>query len=100
MNENNIRFDFTAHSGHLGLLGSILSPNVSMYVPETSKHSSYFSPPALPHAQCQLFVSLGSGIFAIPKNAFVAWQTQVLNIAHDPVAANLQAAQALPFSPN
>ena len=44
--------------------------------------------------QWKLLVSVGAGKPTMGKTALVAWQTQVLYMAHDFVAANLQAAHA------
>merc|ERR1719310_1601107 len=82
------------HTGHFGAFGSTLSPKASWYVSSTWKQSLYLSPPSPLQAQCQLFVSVGSGTPMMPKCAFVAWQTQVLYIAQEPVAANLHALHA------
>merc|ERR1719326_1691446 len=65
-----------------------------MYFVVTSKQSPYFGPPSPAQAQCQLSWSVGSGIPLAPKYAFVAWQTHVLYMAQEPVAANLHAAHA------
>merc|ERR550514_1562766 len=82
------------YSGHLGAFGSVLSPKASMYLFITSKHNPYFGPPSPAQAQCQLSWSVGAGMPLAPKYALVAWQTQVLYMAQEPVAENLQAAHA------
>merc|ERR1719424_2103902 len=86
--------DHSSPKSHFLSLGSTLSPKLSTYWLSVVKHTLYLSPPSPPHAQWKLLVSVGSGRPTMGKTAFVEWQMQVLYMAQDLVAANLQAEHA------
>merc|ERR1719388_210820 len=85
--------------GQMGSFGSSLSPKRVMWVcPSILKHNSYLEP-AVSALQllCQLSTSVDSMSKppeVVPNMVFAAKQTQVLNMAQELDAWNLQALQA------
>merc|ERR1719230_2442401 len=93
----------TAH-GQMGLFGSVASPKLSTFLaPVAGKQAVYFAPMVSPlQVQCQSFPSepgMSKPPEVVPKDlVLTAKQTQVLYMAQEPEAWNLQAAHALALS--
>merc|ERR1719486_703177 len=93
----------TAH-GQIGLFGSVASPKLStFFAPVAGKQAVYFAPMVSPlQVQCQSFPSepgMSKPPDVVPKDlVLTAKQTQVLYIAQEPEAWNLQAAHAFALS--
>merc|ERR1719449_232414 len=88
-----------AHSWADGLFGSSLSPNSVMWVwPSMLKQSSYLLPAVSAlQLQCQLSTSedsISKPPEVVPNMVLAAKHTQVLNMAQELEAWNLQALQA------
>merc|ERR1719326_1658261 len=90
--------------GQMGLLGSVASPKLStFFAPVAGKQAVYLAPMVSPlQVQCQSFPSepgMSKPPEVVPKDlVFTAKHTQVLYIAQEPEAWNLQAAQAFALS--
>merc|ERR1719331_2546305 len=85
--------------GQMGSFGSSLSPKSVMWVwPSMLKQSSYLLPTlSALQLQCQLSTSedsMSKPPEVVPNMVLAAKQTQVLNMAQELDAWNLQAAQA------
>merc|ERR1719310_1921168 len=91
--------------GQMGSFGSMASPKLSTFIaPVAGKHCVYVSPMVSPlQVQCQSFPSepgMSKPPEVVPKDlVFAAKQMQVLYIAQDPEAWNLQAAHAFSLVP-
>merc|ERR1719387_1950933 len=94
----------TAH-GQIGLFGSVASPKLStFFAPVAGKQAVYLAPIVSPlQVQCQSFPSepgMSKPPEVVPKDlVFAAKHMQVLYIAQEPEAWNLQAAHAFALSP-
>merc|ERR550537_1092362 len=94
-----------AAHGQMGSFGSMASPKLSTFIaPVAGKHCVYVSPMVSPlQVQCQSFPSepgMSKPPEVVPKDlVFAAKQMQVLYIAQDPEAWNLQAAHAFSLVP-
>merc|ERR1719230_244062 len=94
----------TTH-GQIGLFGSVASPKLSTFLaPVAGKQAVYFAPMVSPlQVQCQSFPSepgMSKPPDVVPKDlVFAAKQTQVLYMAQEPEAWNLQAAHAFSLEP-
>merc|ERR1719158_580172 len=90
--------------GQIGLFGSVASPKLSTFLaPVAGKQAVYFAPMVSPlQVQCQSFPSepgMSKPPDVVPKDlVLTAKQTQVLYIAQEPEAWNLQAAHAFALS--
>merc|ERR1719198_695840 len=91
--------------GQMGSFGSMASPKLSTFIaPVAGKHEVYVSPMVSPlQVQCQSFPSdcgVSKPPEVVPKDlVLAAKQMQVLYIAQDPEAWNLQAAHAFSLLP-
>merc|ERR1719198_1653855 len=91
--------------GQMGSFGSMASPKLSTFIaPVAGKHEVYVSPVVSPlQVQCQSLPSepgMSKPPEVVPKDlVLAAKQMQVLYIAHDPEAWNLQAAHAFSLVP-
>merc|ERR1719331_2053287 len=88
--------------GQMGSLGSSLSPKSVMWVwPSMLKQSAYLLPAVSAlQLQCQLSTSddsISKPPEVVPNMVLAAKQTQVLNMAHELEAWNLQALHASPL---
>merc|ERR1719379_794214 len=90
--------------GQIGLFGSMASPKMStFFAPVAGKHSVYVAPMVSPlQVQCQSLPSepgMSKPPDVVPKDfVFTAKQTQVLYMAQEPEAWNLQAVHAFALS--
>merc|ERR1719386_615631 len=88
--------------GQIGSLGSSLSPKSVIWVwPSMLKHNSYLLPTlSALQLQCQLSTSedfMSKPPEVVPNMVLAAKQTQVLNMAQELEAWNLQAEHASPL---